>query len=297
MTKKSSAWIRLIAFSIVALVLTGVLLIGCFGEGFSFDSDFSFGFFSGVHYSNADAYAVGNGSVAADTLTDVEIHWRSGAITIMPSDGKQIEITESPSEKLKDKDKLRYLYKNGKLTIQYKKSSFSFFSFSSSSRKKLEVKIPRNLISQLSDVTIDNVSADVELSNLTTKTLYIDNVSGIVKGKDITASKKTDIETVSGDITVQGSLGGIVSDTVSGDCTYTSDTTPENIDMESVSGDILVTLPQDASFKADYDTVSGDFFCDFDTTNNGDSVVHGSGENNFSFDTVSGNIRLWKMEH
>ena len=251
MTKKTSAWIRLIAFSIVALILTGILLIGCFGDGLHFDSDFSFGFFTGSHYSNADAYTVGSGSVAADTLTDMEINWTSGEVTIVPSDGKEIEISENSSGKLKDKDKLRYLYQNGKLTVQYRKSAF--FLFSSHPDKKLEVKIPRT---------------------------------------GITASQKADIETVSGDVNMDGSFGGIDSETVSGNCEYTSKTTPGNADFESVSGDILVTLPQDTSFKADYDTVSGDFVCDFESTNKDDSVIHGSGENHFDFETVSGDIRL-----
>lgn len=290
MTKKTSAWIRLIAFSIVALILTGILLIGCFGDGLHFDSDFSFGFFTGSHYSNADAYTVGSGSVAADTLTDMEINWTSGEVTIVPSDGKEIEISENSSGKLKDKDKLRYLYQNGKLTVQYRKSAF--FLFSSHPDKKLEVKIPRSLITQLSNVIIDSVSADVTLSELTTKTLDIETVSGVIKSTGITASQKADIETVSGDVNMDGSFGGIDSETVSGNCEYTSKTTPGNADFESVSGDILVTLPQDTSFKADYDTVSGDFVCDFESTNKDDSVIHGSGENHFDFETVSGDIRL-----
>lgn len=292
MTKKTSALIRLIASSLVALILIGILLTGILGKGFHFNSNFSFGF--GNHYDNAGDYSAGNGSVAADTLNDLEINWISGEINILPTDGAEIEIQERSSGNLEKKDKLHYLYRDGKLTIQYKESNtwFNLFSFSSQEDKKLEVKIPRRLISQLSDVRVDSTSADINISDLTTKKLSLDNVSGTVTGKNVTVSERVDSDTVSGSISMEGSLSNIDSESVSGSCTYISAVTPRSVDMESVSGDITLTLPENSNFKAEYDTVSGDFNCNFSTTNKEDSVICGDGKNDFDFETVSGDISL-----
>ena len=103
--------------------------------------------------------------------------------------------------------------------------------------------IPRSLASNLSEISGDVVSADTTINGLSTKNFYLD--------------------TVSGNLTFNGSAERINSDSVSGDCHITSSVTPQKIDMESVSGDISVSIPSNSEFEAENDSVSGDLTFSF----------------------------------
>ena len=132
--------------------------------------------------------------------------------------------------------------------------------------------IPRSLASNLSEISGDVVSADTTINGLSTKNFYLD--------------------TVSGNLTFNGSAERINSDSVSGDCHITSSVTPQKIDMESVSGDISVSIPSNSEFEAENDSVSGDLTCSFAGTKKDDKFVCGSGINRYDFDTVSGDVEI-----
>lgn len=132
--------------------------------------------------------------------------------------------------------------------------------------------IPRSLASNLSEISGDVVSADTTINGLSTKNFYLD--------------------TVSGNLTFNGSAEQIDSDSVSGDCHITSSVTPQKIDMESVSGDISVSIPSNSEFEAENDSVSGDLTCSFAGTKKDDKFVCGSGINRYDFDTVSGDVEI-----
>ncbi|MCH5265930.1 MAG: DUF4097 family beta strand repeat protein [Lachnospiraceae bacterium] len=269
MNKKKSAWIRLIVSSITTLALISVLIVGIYG-GNIFSFHWGIGFSS--HYADADKYQAGNGSISAGTLKELDINWISGQVTVLPYSGDTIEITETSPESLTEETMVHHYYNDGTLYIQYQASiGFSFFH-RSPSEKKLEIKIPEALAAQLEQVSGDGVSADMSFTGLTTRNLSLD--------------------TVSGHLTFDGSVQNIDSDSVSGDCECISRLSPESVNMDSVSGDQHLQIPEDTSFEADYDTVSGGFTCDFATTNRGDSVICGTGDNEYNFDTVSGDIFL-----
>ena len=130
----------------------------------------------------------------------------------------------------------------------------------------------RSLASNLSEISGDVVSADTTINGLSTKNFYLD--------------------TVSGNLTFNGSAERIDSDIVSGDCRITSSVTPQKIDMESVSGDISVSIPGNSEFEAENDSVSGDLTCSFAGTKKDDKFVCGSGINRYDFDTVSGDVEI-----
>ena len=174
--------------------------------------------------------------------------------------------------RLSDSDKAHYYYHDGTLDVRYRESGSFFSFFHSLGRKNLEILIPRSLASNLSEISGDVVSADTTINGLSTKNFYLD--------------------TVSGNLTFNGSAERIDSDIVSGDCRITSSVTPQKIDMESVSGDISVSIPGNSEFEAENDSVSGDLTCSFAGTKKDDKFVCGSGINRYDFDTVSGDVEI-----
>ena len=87
--------------------------------------------------------------------------------------------------------------------------------------------------------------------------------------------------------------------TVSGDMDLTLDAVPDEVSFDSTSADAALTLPDQRSFEAELDTVSGDFHCEYPTTMNGkDTWRYDAGNRStlaeLEFDTVSGSVRIQK---
>lgn len=106
-------------------------------------------------------------------------------------------------------------------------------------------------------------------------TIDINSVSADVDIKNVNADK-FDLETVSGEIEIAQSVFS-------------------NLEIESVSGNSDIYLPDSASFRAEVDTVSGDFSTDFAVTKRGESYICGNGDMLISADMVSGNLKICKQ--
>lgn len=271
---KTGAWIRLVTSSVITLLLIVVLVMGITrGSGFSF---FSFNFGS-LHYPNESQYTVGDNSIPAQELNEIEINWISGFITLEAYDGDTIEIRETCPQTLQEGDRVRSLYQDGTLTIQYCQSKkFSLFN-SHPGNKSLHIRIPQTLASDIKQFTIDSVNSDNTISGLSIQNCRIDNVSG--------------------NITVEGNVKDFKMDTVSGDCQLTSHTSPKSLDTDSVSGDFTLRIPENTGFTIEHDSVSGKLDSDFPTTLSGDEeFVYGDGgTDEWSFDSVSGDVHIQKL--
>jgi len=269
-TNKTGAWVRLIVSSVIALLLIAILIMGIIRKGSGFPL-FSFNSFS---YPNGDRYTAGNTSIKADRLKNLEINWVSGTIDVEAYEGDTIEITETSSHNLDEADRVHSYYANGELTIQFCKSQF--FVFGSRASKKLLIKIPKALAADIQNFTLDSVTSDNHITGLSVK--------------------YCDIDTVSGEITMNGDVQDFALDTVSGDCELTSRTTPADISVDSVSAEVTLLLPADTSFTAEQDSVSGKLSSDFPTTlSDDDTYICGDGgRGEWNFDSVSGDVRIMK---
>lgn len=154
----------------------------------------------------------------------------------------------------------------------------------------IEVSLPAG-----ASVSVDSVSADVDIAGVGGSRLSVDSVSGdvLVRGTrvgeasfdnvsgDIDAeldSQALTVDSVSGDIQVTGRIGGRVSlDTVSGDATLEAQTLDRltlstvsgdghltaglapsgRITADSVSGNVALVLPRDTSARLRIETFSG----------------------------------------
>lgn len=248
MKKKTAIWIKIIVLGILTLALIGILIVGILGN--TFRNFPIFGSFSS--YDNADLYQVGNADISASELSSLSIDWVSGSVKVDVYDGNVIQIREDGASDLSDSDKAHYYYHDGTLDVRYRESGSFFSFFHSLGRKNLEILIPRSLASNLSEISGDVVSADTTINGLSTKNFYLD--------------------TVSGNLTFNGSA--------------------ERINSDSVSGDISVSIPSNSEFEAENDSVSGDLTCSFAGTKKDDKFVCGSGINRYDFDTVSGDVEI-----
>ena len=141
------------------------------------------------------------------------------------------------------------------------------------------------------ELKVSTVSGSVKLSGAYS-TLKVGTTSGDITGESAQA-RSLDVDSVSGRVEFSGSFDSAEVGTTSGDVQLRTDGCPEELEIETVSGSVQLTLPESSEFRLETDTVSGELTCDFPMiyTGNGEYVA-GSGKNEFSIETTSGDIAL-----
>lgn len=275
-----SAIARIITWSVVALLLLSifgiVLGLGTFIIEFDFDSG---------------AYTTGSATLDSAGIQKLDINWVDGDIFIETGDGNEISFSVNNDN---DPDNPMVWKQEGDtLTINYSKPGlrFGFFSFSSVS-KDLFITIPSNWSGK--ELNIDTVSGSVEVTGIRTDRIDLDATSADCTFIDCIV---TDISmsSTSGDLSYTGHLNRLECDGVSAECTVQARNTPEELELDCVSGKLTITLPEDATYTADLDTVSGRISSEFSPEYNG-SHTYGDGTCRIEADTVSGNIIIQKAD-
>lgn len=129
--------------------------------------------------------------------------------------------------------------------------------------------------------------------------LKLNSTSGEVLAEQLIAGT-CKAETTSGSVTLKGNPGKLEASASSGEIRLQYDEFASDITLRTISGDAFIKLPQDAQFRLDYDTVSGDKKIDFPITINGNSKekgVHGtvvSDRNYIKVSTTSGSLEITK---
>lgn len=311
MSKKQSIIIRIVSWSIVAAVLAGILVFGISGRT-GWWGGFPFSFGTGMNYSNADKYQAGAGEIDADKVKSLEINWIAGGITVQVYDGDTVRFSETSSKTLKEKEQLHYYNDGGTLKIQYRKAGTTLISFGGSSlNKKLTVEIPQYLAEELEDLSVDTVSGDTRIDEISARDIQLDSTSGDfilskcravncsadstsggLEADDFEVEKELEVSTTSGSLRMTGSVGKLEFDTVSGDAHVESDICPEKVVTDSVSGSVTLVIPENQGFTYRKDSVSGSLECDFNVKQKEDRGTYKDGSASFSFDSVSGDIAI-----
>lgn len=290
---KRNAIARIIIWSLVAVLLTSLLVVGISSSPSSFFSgDWSLGII-GVTYKNSALYNVGGGTVT-DEFQSIKVNWTNGKINIEAYDGEDTVISET--EVAEKENKLRWRVEDGVLKIQQMAAGMRF-GLKQTPKKTLTVKIPSNVAEGLKAVTSDSVSAEVTITGISASDkIEIDTVSGGANLKNI-KTEKLDIDTVSGSIKAAGEFTELESDSVSGDVTVSSATPLKKLDCDSTSGNIRLTIPKNSGFTLKADTVSGDISCGLPTVSESKNRrVCGDGSADFETDTVSGDLIITSAE-
>lgn len=290
---KRNAIARIVIWSLVAVLLTSLLVVGISSSPSSFFSgDWSLGTI-GVTYKNSALYNVGGGTVT-DEFQSIKVNWTNGKINIEAYDGEDTVISET--EVAEKENKLRWRVEDGVLKIQQMAAGMRF-GLKQTPKKTLTVKIPSNVAEGLKAVTSDSVSAEVTITGISASDkIEIDTVSGGANLKNI-KTEKLDIDTVSGSIKAAGEFTELESDSVSGDVTVSSATPLKKLDCDSTSGNIRLTIPKNSGFTLKADTVSGDISCGLPTVSESKNRrVCGDGSADFETDTVSGDLIITSAE-
>ena len=289
---KTSATIRIVIYSVLALFLAAILVNGLTGESF-------FGIKIGeklklpfsnlsIGYEDAEKCTIGGGSVPQSAISEMDINWIAGNVKIEVWEKDTIEFSENYTGNSQS-DKMRYYVDDGKLIIQYREGGRLINN--SLKGKQLTIKVPKGKI--FDDFEIDSVSSDINIRGVVGRELSIDNVSGEIDIEDVEFDR-TSINSVSGSIDVMGKLSAVDCEAVSGRIVIESSICPDRVDFQSVSGSVTLKIPENDGFTARYNSVSGRFDCDFGVALDKKTAVYKEGSAKFDFETVSGKMSIYK---
>lgn len=329
MTKKQAVF-TIVACSIAALILLGVLAVGLNHDNFGISFLKQEG--AGKRLTEGGSQYVYTWDPAEREVSGLKVEWVNGAVELVPGDGDVIRVSERSSRDLESGEKLSLSMKNGVLKIQWKRGFFPFSFFTDNLYKDLTVQVPRSVAGELSSLSCSTASGDVQASGFTAESFDFSTASGLMTlsdlsgadGKFSTVSGRLELErgSFSGDLEVSTTSGeteltGVSAQkaelsTVSGKIGYTGsaeefhassvsapirgelESRPVLAEMSAVSGDLALVLPENPGFEAEYSSVSGGFSCDFPVEGSSDRVRYGDGGARFSFSTTSGGISILK---
>lgn len=276
--KKQNAIIRIVIFSIVIILLLGLLAAGLGGKYY----------LARFTASSSSANIASRGEVDASKVRNLDIQWVSGSVTVQPGDTDAIIFSED--EDLPEDEKLIWKLSGDTLVIQFCKTQV-LVGFQSTHSKDLVITVPKDW--ECGTLELELVSADAEITDLTAKTIDLENVSGECLFQNC-STDSFDAETVSGNVDFAGSLRLLSFDTVSADCTATVFNTPTEVDLDSVSGNLDITLPETCGFVAELDSASGNIRSDFSASVSGGRYVYGDGSCQIEGNSLSGDIMIRK---
>ena len=274
---RRNAIVRIIVSSLVIVVLLGILLVGLGVSLFTFRTD-----------KHSETYALDSGAIPAHEVREIEIEWACGSITIEPADTDSISFRESGGKNAKP---MVYRQVGSKLTIEHEATTV-FSGFHSNDQKDLVITVPWNW--DCNELSVDAASADLTVNGLNAKDVELNMASGDSHFTDCVLGELS-LNCASGEVTYTGTLYSLGCDTASGKVTAVLDNVPRTIEFDGVSADLDLTLPADAGFTVELDTLSGNFHSEFDTISRNDQYICGDGSCRISIDGVSGDVTLRKL--
>ncbi len=138
---------------------------------------------------------------------------------------------------------------------------------------------------------IETVSGDVTIDGVLGQALDVEGVSAACNFRECFFDK-VNISTVSGDVNYAGSLDRFSCEAVSARCELSLHANARQIELDGVSGDLIVQLPAGCGFTADLDTASGDVNISQETRREGGRYVHGDGSCQIEVSTASGDLEI-----
>lgn len=271
---KRNAIVRIIVFSLVLLILVPALITGIAAGTFAVR----------VHYGE---YTTGSSQVSAQDIREIEIEWASGTVTVETADTDVITFQEVMG---KNDEPMIYRVDGDKLIIAYEAPKIHF-GFGISTGKDLTVTVPRNW--DCRELIVDSASAELTVNNLTAGEIDLNTASGSCEFNRCNVTELS-IDSASAQVHFTGTLSSLDCDTASGDITAAVQNVPKSIDFDGASADLELTLPEEAGFTLELDSISGEFISEFAAVRQNDRYVCGDGSCHISIDGASGNVTIHK---
>ena len=172
-------------------------------------------------------------TVPAEGITELDLSWTSGDVTVQSWSGDSIRLEEDSEVELTEDYRLLYTVEGGELKVRFDGQPNRNVTW----RKVLLVWLPEALAQSLAKLDAATVSAEVTVLDLTAAEL--------------------DIETVSGGVYARGGFGELDFSTVSGDMTLETNET-FRLDAETTSGSVCLRLPDTMGLTLDFASTSGE---------------------------------------
>ena len=223
-----------------------------------------------ITYQNETEYTIGDGTVSPSEVNTIKISWISGNVYIEAStEATEISISETADEDIKEDYKLRYLAKNGTLSVQFSRNGrWDFNKFN----KQLKITVPASL--GLTAVEADTVSAKLQMDGIVSESLKF--------------------STVSGDVMLNGgSYTKVKGNGVSAEAMLQTEIKSE-LEISTVSGDTTLFLKEGKGFSGKFETVSGSFNSPHPYTGSTKNFTSGDGSLVINADSVSGSLIIMK---
>lgn len=263
-----------------------------------------------------------------DGVEGLSIRWAVGPVSVMPGEGPLITVTEYASRPLEEGERLALSSSGGVLEVGWNGSLLPLGALQDL-EKRVEVKVPPELLSQLEELSCWNISGEVSVSGAFAQELSLGSLAGDLFLTGVSGEKAA-VSTVSGDIqwsqgqarelsvkstsgavqvvgmraeechlkTVTGPLeyrgagGRLFGESVTGSLRAQLTACPAEGELGSVQGDIFLTLPENNGFQARHSSVSGHFTSDFSGSGQGGGFFYKGGGPLLSFTTTSGDVRI-----
>lgn len=261
------------------------------------------GIVTGEVYENAESYSSGNFTYSAADVQKVYVHWYSGAVELVQTDGERLSVSES-GQNLSESEKLHYLLKDGQLNIQFWESGYS--SAVRSAEKRLLVEIPQgisvSIVSVSATVSVGDltaydfeaisVSGDCAIGHLTCKSANLVSTSGCISADGITADENIKVGSVSGKIEIRGADMPVAQlNSTSGNIELTIEDC-QAIDIGTTSGSVTIVLPERLGATVSYRATSGGITVAQAYEKRNGNYVIGDGTCAISVRSTSGNLRI-----
>ena len=209
-------------------------------------------------------------TVPAEGITELDLSWTSGDVTVQSWSGDSIRLEEDSEVELTEDYRLLYTVEGGELKVRFDGQPNRNVTW----RKVLLVWLPEALAQSLAKLDAATVSAEVTVLDLTAAELDIETVSGGVYARggfgeldfstvsgDMTLETnetfRLDAETTSGSACLSGTFGELDFSTVSGDMTLETNET-FRLDAETTSGSVCLRLPDTMGLTLDFASTSGE---------------------------------------
>lgn len=277
---KSNAIARIIIYSVLVLVLVGILFAVLGGKNF-FTVNFG---------GNNGTPVIGSLTLPSSDVRNLEINWASGSISITRGDVDEILVEEIANGEIKTP--MTYNLSGNTLQLNYAEGNIRIgFGIGSVQKKDLHITVPMDW--DCGNLTINSASTDVQIKDLAMDLLELDTASSDCKVTNCNTDK-LELNGASCDLTFNGALNTLNCDGASTEITAVFTNVPDSINMDGASADLDITLPADCGFRVEMDGVSNRFSSDFATRNSDGSYSYGNGECEIEVDGVSASVNIRK---
>lgn len=269
--------VLIIIWSIIAISFTSLFIYFIINKGVN-----SMPFYFSFHNSdNANLNEQIDKEISTDNINKISVDCLSSNIVILNSDDSNIRIVQKSTKDLPDNQKCQINQGNGELTVNLDSyRNFGFFWFNLN-KNIIEIYIPKNYNK---DLYLKTASGDIEFnSEITLNSLTCKDSSGEVNSKekinsndatikissgDISLheiiSNNYDIETASGDISVDSLSGSGKVSAASGDIRLKYKDIASSSKVNTASGDIHLTVPDGLNFEFNGSCTSGNINSNLD---------------------------------